>query len=122
MLTFAILSITCALVFYTAAVFGEKKAGLLKRRHVALFWAGLLFDTAGTLLMSRVAENSSISGFHGITGLIAIVLMAIHAVWGTVILIGHDENKKRNFHRLSVWVWTIWLVPFLSGMIYGMMK
>jgi uncharacterized repeat protein (TIGR03987 family) len=57
---------------------------------------------------------------HGITGVIAIVLMLIHAIWATVVLIRKDERWITNFHKFSVVVWLIWLVPYFSPMLLGM--
>ena len=59
-------------------------------------------------------------GVHGITGLIAIILMMLHAVWATAVLVRRDEKAARSFHRFSLIVWMIWLVPFILGMIMGM--
>jgi uncharacterized repeat protein (TIGR03987 family) len=56
---------------------------------------------------------------HGITGLLAIILMAVHALWALVVLLRKDENAIRNFHRFSVAVWVIWLVPYLSPMFFA---
>jgi uncharacterized repeat protein (TIGR03987 family) len=55
MLLAAIIFITLALVFYTTAVFWEKKTGLLRGRHLLLFWLGLACDTTGTTLMGKLA-------------------------------------------------------------------
>ena len=51
-------------------------------RHVLLFWGGLVCDTTGTMIMSNIAQQSSAGGFgiHAVTGLLAIVLMLVHAV------------------------------------------
>ena len=35
-------AITFALVFYTIGVFGERRAGTLKKSHLVLFWLGLI--------------------------------------------------------------------------------
>lgn len=32
----------------------------------------------------------------------------------------HDEKAIVNFHRFSIVVWAIWLVPYFSGVIMGM--
>jgi hypothetical protein len=34
----------------------------------------------------------------------------------------HDEKAKFNFHKFSIFVWFIWLIPFISGVILGMAK
>ncbi|NLW65006.1 MAG: TIGR03987 family protein [Clostridiales bacterium] len=121
MLTFAIISISCALVFYTVGVFAEKIAGSLKLWHLIMFWIGFVFDSTGTALMSRIAKEPLLESFHGITGLIAIVLMAVHAAWATITLIRGNEEGKQSFHKFSVVVWVIWLIPYLSGLIFGML-
>jgi uncharacterized repeat protein (TIGR03987 family) len=126
----AVIAITLALVFYTIGVWAEHKAKVLRPWHLAFFWLGLCMDTAGTMMMSRIAQNAAggisgmggLSGAHGITGLVAIVLMMIHAVWASVVLARRDEHAMHTFHRFSVEVWVIWLVPFVLGMIMGMGK
>jgi uncharacterized repeat protein (TIGR03987 family) len=57
---------------------------------------------------------------HGITGAVAIVLMVVHAVWATAVLARKDEKAMRSFHKFSILVWAIWLVPFVLGMMMGM--
>lgn len=122
MLVYAIISISLALVFYSVGVWSEKIQGELKKWHLCIFWVGLTFDTIGTTLMSKIANDGFVLNFHGITGLAAIVLMLIHAVWATKVLIQNKPAEKSNFHKFSIFVWLIWLIPFLSGMIFGMMR
>ena len=118
----AVIAIALALVFYTIGVWSEHRARVLKPAHLVFFWLGLCMDTAGTMMMSRMAEGVSggLSGAHGVTGLIAIILMMVHAVWATVVLWRKDEKAMHTFHRFSVAVWLIWLVPFVLGMMMGM--
>ena len=59
-------------------------------------------------------------GVHGVTGVTAILLMVVHAIWATVVLIRKDETAIRSFHKFSVAVWVIWLIPYLSGAVFGM--
>ncbi|GKX27924.1 membrane protein [Vallitalea longa] len=120
MLVYAIITISLALVFYTIGVWSEKIQGQLKRWHLILFWLGLVFDTTGTTLMSSISENTSILNFHGITGLLAILLMLFHAVWATIVLTKNNVNTLVKFHKFSILVWLIWLIPFLSGVMIGM--
>ncbi len=120
MLLSAIITITLALVFYTVGVWAEKLQGGLKKWHLVVFYLGLIFDTTGTTLMSQLAEGGFNLNFHGVTGLIAILLMLFHAVWATVVLVKNDEIAKQNFHKFSILVWLIWLVPYISGMVVGM--
>ncbi len=122
MLLYAIISITMALVFYTLGVWSEKLQGELKVWHLAVFYLGLVCDTIGTILMGQLAEGGFKFNFHGVTGLLAIILMLVHALWATVVLVKKDEKAKANFHRLSIIVWVIWLVPYISGAMFGMAK
>ncbi|MGL4772243.1 MAG: HsmA family protein [Clostridium sp.] len=125
-LIFAIITITLALVFYTTGVFGERRAKTLNKKHVIIFWLGLICDTIGTLTMSNIAKTggTEISAtsqmLHGATGLLAIVLMIFHAGWATWVLYKNDESKKAAFHKFSIVVWLIWLIPYFVGMVIGM--
>ena len=122
MLMKAVTAITLALIFYTIGVWSEHRAKVLKSEHLVYFWLGLCMDTAGTMMMSKLADGSGggIMGAHGVTGLIAIILMMIHAVWAAIVLIRKDEKTAHTFHRFSLIVWLIWLIPFALGMIMGM--
>lgn len=122
MLPAAIITISAAFLFYTVGVWSEKISGTLKLHHVILFWIGLVFDTTGTTLMGKLANDVFSVNFHSVTGLLAIVLMLIHAVWATLVLRKNDPLPKARFHRFSILVWALWMIPFLSGMILGMMK
>ncbi|QEN03549.1 TIGR03987 family protein [Thiospirochaeta perfilievii] len=116
MIIFAIVTISMALVFYTIGVFGEKLSGGLKSWNLILFWIGLFFDTTGTLLMSLISKQDGIT-LHFVTGALALILMLFHAAWATIVLIKKNEQMIMKFHRFSIVVWLIWLVPYLTGVI-----
>jgi uncharacterized repeat protein (TIGR03987 family) len=111
--------ITLALVFYTIGVWAERLAGRLKAWHLIFFWGGLVFDTTGTAIMMEMAGGIGFD-IHGVTGVLAILLMVIHAVWATVVLVRKDERAITTFHRFSVVVWAIWLVPYFTGFFVSM--
>jgi uncharacterized repeat protein (TIGR03987 family) len=111
--------ITLALLFYSIGVWSERLAGRLKPWHLAFFWLGLICDTWGTGLMFEMAGGMAFD-LHGITGMVAIMLMMVHAFWATVVLVRKDENAIINFHKFSVVVWLIWLIPYFSPMIFGL--
>jgi uncharacterized repeat protein (TIGR03987 family) len=115
-------AITLALIFYTIGVWSEHRAKLLKPAHLVFFWLGLCADMTGTMMMSKLADGTGggLMSAHGITGVIAIILMMIHALWATVVLVRKDEKAMHTFHRFSIAVWLIWLVPFVLGMMMGM--
>ncbi|OFI07248.1 hypothetical protein CLOACE_04410 [Clostridium acetireducens DSM 10703] len=122
MLVYAIIFINLALIFYTIGVWSEKKQNELKIWHLVFFIIGLIFDTLGTTLMSKIAHGGFNFNFHGITGLLAIILMLFHAIWATIVLYKNDEEMKYKFHKFSILVWIIWLIPFVSGAVFGMIK
>ena len=120
-LLIAIISIVSALVFYSIGVWSEKFSGRLMLWHTLMFYVGLVCDTTGTTLMSQIAGGLKFN-FHGLTGVLAIVLMFAHAIWATIVLIRKQESALRNFHKFSIFVWLVWLIPFLSGMIGAMAR
>ena len=107
-----------ALLFYTIGVWSERFQGKLKRWHLIFFVLGLICDTWGTGLMFKFVGGMTID-IHGITGVIAIALMFIHALWALVVLLKKDEKAILNFHKFSIVVWLIWLIPYFSPMFFG---
>jgi len=122
MTTWTLLSmifITLALVCYSIGVWSERIAGRLKSWHLVFFWVGLVCDTVGTGMMMEMAGGLTFD-MHGLTGVVAIVLMLIHAVWATVVLLRKDERAILSFHRFSVFVWLVWLIPYFNGFLISM--
>jgi len=119
MLIIAIAFIFLACFLYSLGVWAEKIQGKLKNWHMLVFWSGLIADTIGTGAMGAMSGSMFQLTFHGITGLLAIILMLFHALWATIVLIRRNEVLILNFHKFSFIVWIIWLVPMVSGMIFG---
>ena len=119
--TFSMSIISLALICYSIGVWSERFSARLKVWHLVFFWLGIIFDTWGTGLMFELAGGLTYD-IHGLTGLLAIVLMLIHAVWATVVLLKRDENLITGFHKFSVTVWVIWLIPYLSPMVIMIAK
>jgi len=118
-LTIAITCIILALVLYTIGVWVERIQHRLKWWHMIFFWVGFTADTIGTTSMSILSGTLFAATFHGITGNIAICLMFFHAIWATIVLLLNNEKMILNFHRFSIIVWIIWLIPMISGAIFG---
>jgi len=110
--------ITSALVFYSIGVWGERITGRLRYWHLVFFILGLICDTWGTGMMFKYAGGMSFN-VHGISGVIAIMLMFVHAAWALVVLLKKDENAIVNFHKFSLVVWFIWLIPYFSPMFFN---
>jgi uncharacterized repeat protein (TIGR03987 family) len=120
-LMIAIVCMISALSFYTIGVWSERFTGRLKPWHLLLFWSGLVFDTIGTTMMGRLAGKLQLD-FHGVTGALAIFLMLGHAIWASIVLIQRNEKTLTDFHKFSMVVWLIWLIPFISGLVGAMIK
>ncbi|WP_137873951.1 HsmA family protein [Rhodococcus sp. Q] len=126
MLAAAIIVITFALIFYSIGVWSERIQKTLKWWHAGAFALGLICDATGTFLMSRISDESPDTGTSGFdkimiaTGALAIVLMAIHLVWAVIVLIRDRPSEKAKFHKFSLVVWSIWLVPYFTGAIGAM--
>jgi uncharacterized repeat protein (TIGR03987 family) len=113
--------ITLALIFYSTGVWAERVSKYLKGWHVIAFWIGFTFDISGTLAMHQLASGPfDIFEPHTFTGQIALWLMLIHAVWASRVVIKRNENLRAVFHRFSIFVWLIWLIPYFGGMYLGM--
>lgn len=115
----ATIIITLALIFYSIGVWSERISGELKKWHLVFFVMGLICDTWGTGLMFEFVGGMTFD-IHGITGLIAILLMLVHALWAYFVLRKNDEQAIKNFHKFSVAVWLIWLIPYFSPMFFAM--
>ena len=123
MLLPAILLITLALVFYTIGVWAERAQKVLKPWHTVFFGLGLAADASGTYLMSLIADANRAEGVESgilnqimaVSGVIALILMAVHFAWAVIVLVRDRESEKHSFHRFSVVVWAIWLVPYITG-------
>ena len=121
LLPYAIVFMVLALSFYSIGVWGAQLAHRLCAWQLAFFWGGFVCDTAGTALMGKIAGSLHFD-LHTVTGMLAIALMALHAVWATAALALKKERVIRGFHRFSITVWTIWLVPFFGGLVMAMRR
>lgn len=120
MLQVAIVFITLALLFYTAGVWAEKLKKTLHKWHVIVFWLGFICDTIGTVSMGQITDAPFALNLHTITGAAALSLMLFHAVWATLVILRKNEKAIQSFHKLSIVVWGVWLIPYFTGMLMGM--
>lgn len=117
LLPFAIIAMTTALILYTIGVWSERLAKHLKPWHLLFFWGGLLFDSAGTEMMHLLAGGRFDLSLHSMTGAIALLVMAVHALWATIVLLRNRKQEVESFHRLSLVVWIFWLIPYGTGLV-----
>lgn len=106
-----------ALVLYSVAVWDERREGLLRGRHVWCVGAALACDLWATPIMTVLPaeEGSPLADLMRTCGFLAVALMALHVVVAALVLTTGVAAARRNFHRFSTTVWSIWLVPYLAG-------
>jgi uncharacterized repeat protein (TIGR03987 family) len=122
-LLFSTITITLALIFYSLGVWSEQITRYLRLWHVFTFWIGFTFDVCGTVAMHFISESPfDLTDLHTLTGQIALWLMLGHAIWATVVVRRNNIRLRKKFHRYSLFVWLVWLVPYIGGMIMGMNK
>lgn len=126
MLLSAIILITSALVLYSIGVWSEHLQRVLKWWHAGFFALGLICDASGTYLMTQLAASSevrpggvgaSLNAVMAVTGAAALLLMVIHLGWAVIVLLRNRDGDKKRFHKFSLLVWAIWLVPYVTGAI-----
>ena len=116
---YALIYFSLALLCYSIGVWSERVAKTLKLWHLLFFWLGLLTDTLGTEYVARLVGGFQFS-FHTITGMLGLLLMAVHTIWATVIVVKKDEKWLHTFHKFSLFVWLIWLIPYFTGFFVGL--
>ncbi len=112
-----------ALALYSYAVFSGRRHGL-HLRHLAAFGLGLSLDAWGTWEMAqmRVAGGEA-PAFHNLSGYVALGGMAFHFLLAAAAtLLGRAAQANRVFHRVSLGIYSLWLLAFVSGAVFGMAK
>ncbi len=115
----AIVSMTLALAFYSLGTWAERVQQVLKLWHIVFFLLGLTADTFGTAVMANIAGDADTNFLHASTGLLAIILMAVHALWAVWTYWKGSPKAKRKFSRFSIFVWGFWLIPYILGIYLG---
>ncbi len=121
LVVFSAATITLALIFYSVGIWAERLSRYLKGWHVLAFWLGFIFDVTGTLGMHQISKAPlDFSNLHTLTGQLALWLMLAHAVWASWVVKTGSDKQRRNFHKYSIFVWLIWLIPYFGGVYIGM--
>lgn len=123
MLIQAVIWMMLALIFYTWAVFSGRSQGL-HRKHLIIFGAGLLFDFLGTHQMNLISiAYGKPPVWHTILGIASLSGMAFHFLLA-LIASGTNRAEAANlvFHRVSISIYSCWLLAFFGGAIAGMMR
>jgi hypothetical protein len=88
------------------------------------FGIGLACDFLGTSDMNRlnVSYDKALE-WHNIAGIASLTGMAFHFLLALAAsTLGRAAVADRIFHRVSLTIYTCWLIVFASGAIYGMLR
>lgn len=118
----SVVSITAALVFYTVAVWMNFFAKELRPLHVGLFVCGMITDVAATSMMAASIEGRVTWDLHTISGYTALVLMLLVTSAGLFATFRKHAWLLGNFHRISIPVWCVWMVSWITGVVLGLQK
>jgi uncharacterized repeat protein (TIGR03987 family) len=123
MLAQAVIWMTLALIFYTWAVFSGRLQGL-HRKHLFIFGAGLICDFLGSRQMNVIASAfGKAPEWHTVAGVTSLSGMAFHFLLALIAsLTNKAEAANLVFHRVSISIYSCWLLAFGSGAISGMMR
>ncbi|MCF6343060.1 MAG: TIGR03987 family protein [Devosiaceae bacterium] len=118
LLFYGVVLFTVALVFYSISVWAGWFSKRLKLWHIYVFLIGLFTDFLATLL-TYLDIGGIVITLHSVLGFISIILMFIHVVWAVIIFRSGNENLITNFHKISLFVWGIWMISYISGAYLG---
>lgn len=121
MLIFALVFTIIAFIFYTVAVWETKKTNTINNKQLAFFWLGVILVTISLFFMSQLNMDVQGSMFHKFFGYLSILLMFVHTIFATIVVKFEREDLSKKFYEYSLIFWGLWLIPFISGMMLGMM-
>jgi uncharacterized repeat protein (TIGR03987 family) len=123
MLMVGVIYMNLALLFYTYAVFNGRKEGL-HLKHLLVFGIGLFSDFLGTHQMNLyAAATGPAPEWHNIFGVTSLAGMGFHFLLAlAATLMKRGDRINRTFHRVSLTIYTLWVIAFISGSVAGMLR
>ena len=107
-----------ALLMYSFVIWWHRFTHKLSSWMVWLFGVGLLADASGTVLLCVVNAESWQFTLHTVSGLFALLIMALHFLWALPASVSRG-GSRRYFDRFSIYAWSLWFVAFVSGIPRG---
>lgn len=111
----AMLIMTLTLLGYTLGVQYENRVETKKPLHLVLLWASFCLNAVGFGLLTRMIADSQgfVAWLCRAMGIVALVILMLHSIWGTAVLVLKEEKGARIYHRDGKLLWKIWIVPFV---------
>jgi len=111
---------TLALILYSTAIWSGRKSRQLKLWQIVVFFLGVSSDAWGVWITVKFIGAIVLTP-HAIFGFSALILMSLHFLWVFSIFISNKE-QTRHTHRFGLFVWSVWMLSYLSGFLTGLQK
>ncbi|MBQ0719864.1 MAG: TIGR03987 family protein [Gammaproteobacteria bacterium] len=111
---------TLALILYSTAIWSGRQAPQLKLWQIIVFFLGVSSDALGVWITIRFIGAIVLTP-HAIFGFAALILMSLHFLWVLFIFINKQQQAIAT-HRFGFFVWSVWLLSYLSGFVTGLQK
>ncbi|MBR2673912.1 MAG: hypothetical protein IKE52_00435 [Mogibacterium sp.] len=120
----ALICIILTFAAYTLAVRKVSKEKKLEVLQLLLLWLAFCGNTAGAGFLKLVLGDGSgfLYSLRGICIIISIVILFVHAIWGTALMLIPDDKSRRIFLRDTKLVWKIWIVILVMGIALHFLK
>ncbi len=116
----ATLFFTLALILYSTAIWCGRKSAQLETWHIVVFFLGVSSDAWGVWITIKFI-GAIVFTAHAIFGFTALILMLLHFLWVFVVFVA-NKAQPPNTHRFGLFVWGVWVMSYLSGLVTGLEK
>lgn len=114
----AVVVVTFALLFYSAAVVTEQRKSSVSKGVLLFLTGGVCLDITSTVLMILGSGNTPLT-VHGVIGYSALLVMLIDTalIWRHWLRNGDGCRVPRNLNTYTRLAFGWWLVAYIAGAI-----
>jgi len=109
-----------ALILYSTAIWSGRKSPQIKLWQIIVFFLGVSSDAWGVWITVKFIGAIVLTP-HAIFGFTALLLMSLHFLWVLSLFITNKQQTLRT-HRFGLFVWSVWMLSYLSGFVTGLNK
>jgi len=111
---------TLALALYSLAIWSGRVAQQLKLWQIVVFFFGVSADAIGVWVTVKFIGAIVLTP-HAIFGFTSLFLMSLHFLWVLFVFVTSKQQTRRT-HQFGLFVWSIWMLSYLSGFVTGLQK
>jgi hypothetical protein len=114
----AVVVVTFALLFYSAAVITEQRKSVVSKRVLLFLTFGVCLDITATVLMILGSGNGPLT-VHGVIGYSALSVMLIDTalIWRCRVKNGDNCRVPRSLNIYTRLAFGWWVVAYIAGAI-----